>query len=161
MCGKVLYGKFVFDSYRFEADVNPLDGVDPTFIAYEARLLPVGNLQGAEAFLDMLLESPVDTDDSPLAGLLFVQHKTLLVQNHIPGQGAQVRNPQPEEAAAADKETEPVIPIVVEFPDQSHCRVPRQVISRCVGVFYTHYRLYLCVCEYPRIPREGAFSVCV
>ena len=157
---EVLYLQGVLDPDFLKVSVDSLDGIDSPLVANKARLLPVGNLQGVEAFLDVLLETPVDTDDSPLAGFLLVQHKALLVKTLIPGQGAKVRNSQPEEAAATDKETEPVIPIIVEFPNQSHCRVPFQVISRCVGVSYAHYCLNLCDCEYPRILGKGWFYVC-
>ena len=82
VCGEVLDLEPVLHLNLFEMGVDALNGIDTALVGEEARLLPIGYLQRIIAVLDMPLEAPVDFNDTPLAGFLFIEHKTLVIQEH-------------------------------------------------------------------------------
>ena len=70
----------------------------------ETRLADVTDLQRHVALTDEVLEALVYPDLPPLAGLLFIDGETVPRQELLPRKSGQVRETEPEEAAAADKE---------------------------------------------------------
>ena len=86
----------------------------------------------------MLLEPPIDLDDTAFAGLFLVDDEGVPSKEVIPSQPQNVAYPQPEVDAAADKEREGEVPVIVQAGHQVVCLVPLQGFGGRVGTFDTH-----------------------
>lgn len=141
MCADVPCLQLIDGLDPFQVAIDHLAGQDRSVFGQEAGLRRVRASQCPPAVTDMLLEALVDPHLPSLSGLLFVQgERAVLGQYLLPAERPQVGEPQPEEAAAADEEGHPIVPVAVQPTDEVHSLVPFDVVGRCKLVLECHWR---------------------
>ena len=85
----------------------------------------------------MVTDSGIDLDFPMFPSLLLIEGKGFS-KNLFPSKREEVGDTETEEAAAGDKETHPIIPILIEPTNEIQHRVPRKIIRSCITIFCTH-----------------------
>ena len=134
MGANVLYVKVILSTHGLEVAVDHLRGDNVAMAVEEAELAHAPNVKGLIAVAYMLLEGGVDLYLAALARLLLDDRETRTAKKLSPCQALQVGDAQPEEAAAADKEREAIVFVVVQLVNKVEHLAPLDVIGCSVTI---------------------------
>ena len=138
MRGEVCYVQPVLDPDALEYHVEAIGGVRFAVLGDEHKVCGVSGSHLRITTLDVLLEPPIDLDDTAFAGLFLVDDEGVPSKEVIPSQSQNVAYPQPEVDAAADEERDSEVPVIVQAVHQVVCLVPLKGFGGRVGTFDRH-----------------------
>lgn len=128
----------VLDPHALEHHVEAIGGVGFAVLGDEHEVCRVLGSHLGIAPLDMLLEPPIDLDDAAFPGLFLVDDEGVSGKEFVPSKSQDVADAETEVDAAADKEREGEVPVIVQAGHQVVCLVPLQGLGGRVGTFDGH-----------------------
>ena len=138
MRGEVRYVQPVLDPHALEHHVEAIGGVGFAVLGDEHEVCRVLGSHLRITTLDMLLEPPIDLDDAAFPGLFLVDDEGVSGKEFVPSKPQDVADAETEVDAAADKEREGEVPVIVQAGHQVVCLVPLQGLGGRVGTFDGH-----------------------
>ena len=138
MRGEVRYVQPVFPPETLEHDVEPVRGVGSPVLGDEHEVCRVSGAYLRIASPNVPLETPIDLDYTPFAGLFLVYDEGVSGKEIVPCEPQYVADAETEVDAATDKEREYGFPVIVQAVHQVVRLVPFQGLGGRIGTFYTH-----------------------